>query len=276
MSLVAAILLGFASSFLLLRLGGSIKAQPVAGVILECSLDTGFGVGILSLVYFVARLAGFRHLLLADLGVFLGFLITYVLLRPRPAVAFTLTPTFPGVPPWLERMLTIAFLVALGAALYSAILRTLAYPHGDGWDAFSIWNLRARFLYLGREQWRDTFSPLIPWSHPDYPLLIPASVAHLWTLLGSDDPRIPSVIAFLFTFATVGLLFSTLCILRDRTAAMLGSIALLATPAFVEQGTAQYADVPLSFFFLATIALLCLSGESSCNRGNFVALAGLA
>src|SRR5579864_3096128 len=99
MSLVAAILLGFASSFLLLRLGGSIKAQPVAGMILTCSLATGLGIGILSVVYFIARMAGIQHLLLADLGVFLGLLIAYVLLRPRPAAAFTPTPAFPGVPP---------------------------------------------------------------------------------------------------------------------------------------------------------------------------------
>jgi len=276
MSLVAAILLGFASSFLLLRLGGSIKGQPVASAIFECSLAAGVGIGIWSVVYFIARIAGIHHLLLADVAVFLALVIAYVLFRPRPAVAFNLAAAVPGMPQWLERMLAIAFLPALAAALYSVVVRTLAYPHGDGWDAFSIWNLRARFLFLGGEQWRDTFSPQIPWSHPDYPLLIPASAAHFWTLLGRDDVRVPAAITVVFTFATIGLLFSTLHMLRGRTAAMLGSLTLVATPAFIEQGTAQYADVPLSFFFLAVIALLCLSDESSAKHGNFVALAGLA
>jgi hypothetical protein len=59
--------------------------------------------------------------------------------------------------------------------------------------------------------------------------------------------------------------------------AMMGSIGLLATPFFIEQGTAQYADVPLSFFFLATVVLLCLfDGEPAARRPGVLVLAGLA
>jgi hypothetical protein len=39
---------------------------------------------------------------------------------------------------------------------------------------------------------------------------------------------------------------------------MMAAVALLSTPFFIEQGTAQYADVPLSFYFLAAIVLLSL------------------
>jgi hypothetical protein len=76
--------------------------------------------------------------------------------------------------------------------------------------------------------------------------------------------------------------------IRGRISAMLGATALLATPAFIEQGTSQYADVPLSFFILASIALLCLHDDlaqgdlaqkdhayaTRCSR--LLALAGLA
>ena len=171
-------------------------------------------------------------------------------------------------------------LVALGAALYAGILRMLALPHGI-MDAFAIWNLHARFLFLGGPNWRDGFTAVIPWSHPDYPLLLPAAIAHFWTYLGHDDPRVPAALGFTFTFATVGLLFSALSILRGRTQAALAAIALLATPSFIEEGTAQYADVPLAFFFLATVVLICLDDYRPEGRAPLCArppllLAGLA
>jgi hypothetical protein len=275
MIVVAAVLFCFASGFLVARLGWSIEAPATAAVILNGSLAAGFGLGIFSVVYFVSRVAGFQHLLLADLGVFIALLIACFLIRPRATAVFT-PHGFTSVPRWVERALTLAFLVALAAVLYTAILRTLAFPHGDGWDAFSIWNLRARFLFFTGQNWHETFSSLIPWSHPDYPLLLPGGIAHFWTLVGRDDPRVPATIAFVFTFATVGLLFSTLRILRGRNSSMLGSLTLLATPAFIEQGTAQYADVPLSFFFLATVALFCLDEESAESRNRLAVLAGLA
>lgn len=60
---------------------------------------------------------------------------------------------------------------------------------------------------------------------------------------------------------------------------MLGGLTLLTTPFFIEQGTSQCADVPLSFFFLATIALLCLHDHDSGNvppSPFLLVLAGLA
>lgn len=276
MFLLAAILLCFASGFLLVRLGWSTKNAPITAEILHGSLAVGFGVGIFSVVFFLARVSGARHLLLFDVGVFAALVVAYFLLRSRTVVSFTTTRPFTNIPQWLQRLVRLAFVLAVAAALYSAITRVLAYPHGDGWDAFSIWNLRARFLFLIGRDWRDTFSSLIPGSHPDYPLLLPAGIAHFWTVIGHDDPRVPAAIAFLFTFATVSLLFSTVHALRGPSAAMLASITLLATPSFIEQGTAQYADIPLSFFFLATIALLCLSEAASGNRSALTCLAGLA
>jgi hypothetical protein len=90
---------------------------------------------------------------------------------------------------------------------------------------------------------------------------------------------VPAIIGHVFTVSTAGLLFSALSILRGRTAAMLSSIALLTTPFFIEQGSSQYADVPLSFFFLATIALLCLHDDDSADShpvSGLLVLAGLA
>jgi Dolichyl-phosphate-mannose-protein mannosyltransferase len=157
---------------------------------------------------------------------------------------------------WVARTLMVSLLIAVITALYQATVRVIAHPHGEGWDAFAIWNLHARFLFLGGAHWRDGFNSMIPWSHPDYPLLLPTTISHLWSYLGHDDPIGPAIVGLIFTFSTFALLVSSLVSLRGRNAAMLGGLALSSTPFFIEQGTSQYADVPLSFFILASFVLL--------------------
>jgi len=266
-----------------LCLGWSRQGLLPSDLLLRASLSVGYGLGVFSVTFFLARVCNVTNLMLIDLLV-LALLIAATVLawgRAKSANAIAIPPAgAEPLPAWFRRVLLAAFVIVLGAALYSAILRTRAYPHGDGWDSFAIWNLHARFLFRGGSHWRDGFTSLVPWSHPDYPLLIPAVIAHFWTYLGRDDPHVPAIIGFAFTFATVGLLLSALTILRGRAQGMLGAIALLATPSFIEQGAWQYADIPLSFFYLATIALLCLhddqAQEAASQPSGLLALAGVA
>jgi hypothetical protein len=86
-------------------------------------------------------------------------------------------------------------------------------------------------------------------------LLVPGAVARAWTYAGQETTLLPRLIACLFGAATVGLLMAVLALLRGPSQGYLGGVALLATPYFLDLMTAQYADVPLSFFFLASVAL---------------------
>jgi hypothetical protein len=260
MALALPALLCLASGLALVSAGWSRRSPLASDLTLRASLAVGYGLGIFSVVFFLARAFAVSNLIAVDVATLSLLLVVFFLLRNHatrsgrfrePAEAFDL-------PGWLQRILIFAFALSLCAALYAAVMRTLAHPHGDGWDAFSIWNLHARFLYRGGAHWRDGFSAIIPWSHPDYPLLLPGAIAHFWSYLGSDEPAVPGVIGLLFTFSSAGLLVSALWILRGRASAMLGGLALLTTPFFIELGTSQYADVPLSFFLLATVTLLCL------------------
>lgn len=251
----------------------------LATLTLKACLSAGFGLGAFSVLFLIFRLLGSNNLLAVDMVAAAVLLLCWILARWRTSEIAGLTATEDSLPKWLSGLLLAAFAVALGASLYCAICRTIASPNGDGWDAFAIWNLHARFLFRSGPAWRDGFSSLIPWSHPDYPLLLPAAIAHFWTYLGRESHTVPSIVGLIFTASTAGVLFSGLLTLRGRTIASLGCIALLATPAFIEQGTSQYADVPLSFFMLAAVVLMCLSdalpGELSGRRGLF-ALAGLS
>src|SRR5215831_4143424 len=280
---------------------------------IRLSLSPAYGLAIFSVVFWLTRLSGNAHVVAFDvlLLILLGF--TYAVQRSRTAneapAKYTLSsrakmncPVFSGnssqsrdlasapqsldqgllntpeikPPKWLARVSTASFAIALIAALHRATLRVVAHPHGEGWDAFAIWNLHARFLFLGGSHWRDGFNSMIPWSHPDYPLLLPAAIAHFWSYLGHDDPLVPAMVGLIFAFSTLALLVSSLASLRGRNAAMLGGLALSSTPFFVEQGTSQYADVPLSFFILASLVLLHVSESHSRQSPRLMALSGLA
>ncbi len=282
MLLALAALLCIASGFTVASVGRARRAAFAVELLWLASMSVGYGLGIFSVSFFFSRVWGITHLAAMDLLIF-GFLLVCLftfrtLSRPRIANEIMPAIRFEG-PPWIHAFLTAAIVIALCVAVYSAVLHTWAHPSGDGWDAFAIWNLHARFLFLGGAHWRDGFSSLIPWSHPDYPMLLPAAIAHFWAYLGHDGRSVPAVIALCFTFATVGLLFSSLSMLRGSTLAMLGSLALLTTPFFIEQGTSQYADVPLSFFILATVVHLCFHDQDSADGHasfSLLFLAGLS
>jgi hypothetical protein len=283
MALALAVISCLASGYFIVALGWLRSSATPTDKLLRASLSVCYGLGVWSLIFFFARVVGATHLIAIDLLVTALLAIAFFLRRASTAETTIRADRQESIelPTWLNRVLKATFGIALFAALYSIVFRSIAHPHGEGWDAFAIWNLHARFLFRGGDHWRDGFSPLIPWSHPDYPLLLPAAVAHFWTALGHESTEVPAVIGIAFCFATVGLLCSSLAILRGWIAAVMGGLALLSTPFFVEQGSSQYADVPLSFFFLAAMALLQLYSARSANepaprRLGLLLLAGLA
>ena len=135
--------------------------------------------------------------------------------------------------------------------------------------------MRARFLYRGGSHWTDSFSNLLYYSHPDYPLLLPASIARSWFYIGNETQSTPIAIAMLFMLATVGLLCASVSLLRSTTHGCLAGLVLLGTPFFSIHAAAQYADVPLGFYMLATLVLLSLAGDVEKSDRGLLALAGM-
>lgn len=131
------------------------------------------------------------------------------------------------------------------------------YPHG-GWDAWSVWNLKAKFLYLGNENWRTMFSADLWRSSPHYPLLLPCLNVWLWMCTGEATYLAPLITALLFTFLTASLLY---IILRDLTKhrwAILPSLVMLTLPFFHKLSISQYCDIVAGFYLLATFSSLYL------------------
>lgn len=170
---------------------------------------------------------------------------------------------------------------ALVALLTALSLASFDLPHGD-WDAWSIWNLHARFL--GQDAWwQHAVSPLGFRSHPDYPLLLPSLVS----LFGHAD-----IIALGFAAAGATALFIAVWRLRGLASALLALIVWTISTGYLTQVPSQYADVPLSVLLLVSVAGLLTGDVYACgfaagaaaftkNEGivfalAMVALAGLA
>lgn len=239
------------------------------------ALGAGLGIGIASSLYFVCLVAAGPNIAIlasVEAAALVVTLALTALSRPRTegqgAQGFGWA-SGPVVPAYL----TVLFLAAAGLAAIIFVVHAIFKPHGE-WDAWSIWNMRARFLVRSGSSWTHAFSPRIAWSHPDYPLLIPGAVALLWTLARTESTLAPIGIAFLFTLATSALLVSALGILRGKMTAWLAGTVLLGTVAFVEVGAMQYADVPLSFYILATLVMLCLQDRDPSDP-RFSIVAGL-
>lgn len=170
----------------------------------------------------------------------------------------------------------IVSLIFCGIFIVSVIdivILSIASPHGY-WDAWSIWNMRARFIFRAGQYWTDAFSAHLSWSHTDYPLLVPLSVARCWKYAGYESVVMPILTAGFFCMATIGIMTSSLSLIYDKQRGSLAGLILLGTPFFIVHSASQYADIPLAFYMLAALALLCMYDRNQENTG-LLFLAGL-
>ena len=143
-------------------------------------------------------------------------------------------------------------LVATGALLAVIALSTFAmtqawelHPFGN-WDAWSIWNLRAKFLLAGKLAW----SPLLANTHPEYPLLHSGAVARLWAAGGLLEIA-PKAIGYTFFLALLAIVTGGIAIARGSLAGLIAGVTLGSTATLIDQAPTQYADVPIAAFFAA-------------------------
>ena len=242
--------------------------------LLKLSLAVPLGLGLSSVGFFLWLMAfgsNTKGLFALEVAAFLVVLVAC--LRRSAQYGFAFGAVDPPSVAGQVRLLVIACAAILLLSLASFGAISGNSPHG-GWDAVQIWNLRARFLFRGGENWTDAFTPLLPWSQPNYPLLLPGSIARVWKLTGADPTLGPILVAGFFTFATVGVLVSAVSSFRGRGQGALAGIVLLGSGMVVWQGAMQYADVPLGLFVLATLVLTALSDRAETGRYRLLALAG--
>ena len=240
---------------------------------LVAALAVGLGIGVGSVAFFFSLVAcnGARAgVLVLDCAL----LLSAAALRWRAAPAARRRPHATSIPrPARDRALAAAVAAAALAGAAAFGVSTLDSPHGE-WDAWAIWNLRARWLFRAGPAWRRAFGAHSV--HGDYPLLLPGAVARLWVYSGSDSTGMPAALAAIYAVALVLLLYGALAAIRGRTHGLLGALCLLGTPLFLTNAAWQYADLPLAYYLLAALALLALRDHDPACRPTALAWAGVA
>ena len=244
--------------------------------LLKNCLSIGVGLGITSCLFFL-WLITFNPdtftLIVFDSFLLIASIILFSYMTKFNNNSLLIKTTLPDAylkPSWLISVVVALFLIFFGGTVIIFLIKSIKTPHGY-LDAIIAWNMRARFLFRGGELWETAFSVLT-----DHPLLLPGTIARIWYYVGSDTTIVPITVAFFFTFSTVGLLYSSVTILRGRSQGVLAGLLLLSTVIFLHSGINQVGDVPISFFYLATIVLFHLKDNLSKGKNDFtLILAGI-
>jgi hypothetical protein len=232
----------------------------------------GVGIGAASVLFFLWSLAFFPAYrpglyLALETTVLAG--MAFALWKRRSRLDVRLPRVQLGPAGWL---LGAAFAAAAFFFLYRFLLQTAENPLG-GWDAWALWNSRARYFLFGDPStWRNVFTVHV--NQSDYPFLLSGFIARCWVLLGDDRTFVPIVTAGLFTVAVVGLLTAAVAYFRGLHSGLLAGFLLVSLPVFQWTSASQYADLPMAFYTLGAAVFLCLfflGGE----QGVSMALAGL-
>ena len=248
-----------------LLLGLLTKKTAPLNFALKVTLGIGLGLGLSSHLTFYSFLFFNKLEPQIIIAAHIILLISLIALRmgdpkagPLPPAACEAGRVPQGQDPSLFfRKYLIPIVISIFAVLIIVlvIIQARFYPYG-GWDAWQVWNFKAKFLLLSGDNWKDLFSPELWRSSPHYPLLLP--LINVWAWLFTNKPLdvVPMITSVSFTFLTIGLMCSALWQRTKNIFSLLPGFLLLTLPFFNLLATTQYCDIVLSFYCLAALVTL--------------------
>ena len=244
--------LGYAITALVL----ARQARPVGEL---AALSFALGLGGYGYVLFLCSLAGLpprRWLILVIAGVAAAVVVLLHLKKRNPQLA----AAPPERPDKSGRWLVWAGLLCVLGAVGAVTLSSLASGMTE-WDAFAIWDLKAKVLY--REGiWRAAYfrDGAFAYSHLAYPLGLPFEYAAIYAVTGTSGGNAAGVLAKTVCVATfIGLCaLAYTCLrrwLRAGPAAVLTAF-MACLPIFLIVSSWGYADITVALFCLGSIHYL--------------------
>lgn len=242
------------------RFGRLQSLQPVwASWMLTGGAGIATGIGLSGCLYFLLR-----FLLPASAASWLYLILRLAMVAALGYDCWRRSAVDTSVParslrfrfiPWLA----IAFFLSLILVTYAMSIVWEANPQGN-WDAWSIWNLRAKFLAAqGEGMAARAWSPILSFTHPEYPLLLSSFVAACWSDVGgTTSSAAPIATGYLMFLALLGMVTGGVAALRGPFSGLLAGLLLMGIPAFLLEVPAQCADVPLACFMAGAVLMALL------------------
>jgi hypothetical protein len=147
------------------------------------------------------------------------------------------------------------------------------FPFG-GWDAWSCWNLKARFIFYGGDHWKNMFDPALWRSNNHYPFLLPLINVWGWMFYNDAALVVPMWNAVIFSLLTALLIFASTARLTGHRLAFVPALLLFSLPFVNTLSISQYSDIVVAFYFLA--ALSALTQAKRDDHPGWAAVAGLS
>jgi len=158
-------------------------------------------------------------------------------------------------------------LITLGMFIFASL-----YPYG-GWDAWAIWNVKARFLFLGGTSWSNMLDPVL-WRHQIlYPFLLPLINVWFWSFGNTPTYAVPIAMTCLIPLLTAGILFSALKEFTGKSYMILVPLWIFTNMFTIQLAASQYTDLLLGLFLLTGITLFLLFQRT--KEPGYLILTGL-
>ena len=156
---------------------------------------------------------------------------------------------------------TIFLIAATFILLIPLLKHSQFYVHG-GWDAWSVWNVKAKFLYLGGSSWDNMFQPILWRSSPHYPLLLPLINVWGWIFTQASVYYVPQLTAIVFTILVVYFLCFAIKDLTKSPLSFIPALLFLSSPFVIKQCISQYCDLIFGFYLLSASYCLLKAKEN--------------
>lgn len=275
LTILISLILGFVPYYLI------SKETNLRDVRFFVNLFIPIGIGVSSVLFVVFSICKFSFLTITILEIILIILAFYwfkILSAPNLKASFKLNAT--GVNQLFKNpfllLFTVVYVYALLLNAGVFLFDTVEQPHGQ-WDAWNYWNMKAKFISNAPNDWPALFHQMSSEEyHVDYPLLQTGYIALCWISLKADTVWVPILIAFLFTFCTIGLLSYSVKHFSNKINGLIAGLIMLCTPFYMFMGDAQYADNTVGYFYLATIVLLTFARMEMRLRPVLYVLTGVA
>lgn len=240
-----ALLLSFILGFVLLNAVSLVNAND-RRMLLVFSLPLGMGLS--SLIVFYALLF-FKETYLVY-AIFIHFIIILFLLIYRRSTFLNKISAIRQLNFKLQFRHYVLISVFLLFLLFSIVF-IKKYPYGF-WDAFTMWNLKAKFMFYENANWPKLIRCL---THPDYPLLLPLNIFWGWGIVGGDYIFVPIAISLGISLSILFILFVFVLKVSKYKTAVLSVLFAISAPRFIKTINYQFADSLLSCYIL--IAGIC-------------------
>jgi hypothetical protein len=164
-----------------------------------------------------------------------------------------------------RRDLVVLALLALSAAAVAVFLLEAVSEPMWSTDYLAVWGFKAKTIFFtGAIPSRLFRDPATAWSHPEYPLLLPASLAAFSAAAGRWNDQALAILYPAFQAATVAAVFG---FLRRRASARAAAVCAFLVAAFFPLYRAFHvgmAEIPLALgLVLAACAFFDLMEEAS-------------